>query len=213
MIYLEHKILITNVMNNKLRNLISEKCKDMGLTDKALDELAELGSKGLTEDSSDEDITKQVDSLVPFAKAMQGEITRKTQKKKPQSIDTQSDDDGDSKEGEDADIDARIAKQLAPLSKQIQSLKTENELLKAEKTKGERMSAISAKAKELGIPDYLMKHYAIADDADIDAELTSYKQELVNNNLVKKDDVHEAGNVEKAMKANAKSWADSLPDR
>lgn len=52
----------------------------MGLTEKALGELVELGSEGLADDASDEDIEKKVDSLVPFAKAMQAEITRKTQK-------------------------------------------------------------------------------------------------------------------------------------
>ena len=46
----------------------------LGLTEKAIDELISLGDKGLTEDSSDEDIKKVVDSLEPFAKAMQGEI-------------------------------------------------------------------------------------------------------------------------------------------
>ena len=70
-------------MNKKLKAAMSERCKDMGLTEKAIDELISLGDKGLTEDSSDEDIKKVVDSLEPFAKAMQGEITRKTRKPQP----------------------------------------------------------------------------------------------------------------------------------
>lgn len=58
-------------MKKKFRKLLSEKCKDMGLTDKALDHLVEIG-EGLADDASDEDIAAKVDSLVPYAKAMQG---------------------------------------------------------------------------------------------------------------------------------------------
>lgn len=59
-------------MKKKFRKLLSEKCKDMGLTDKALDDLVEIGAEGLADDASDEDIAAKVDSLVPYAKAMQG---------------------------------------------------------------------------------------------------------------------------------------------
>lgn len=34
-------------MKKKFRKLLSEKCKDMGLTDKALDDLVEIGAEGL----------------------------------------------------------------------------------------------------------------------------------------------------------------------
>ena len=84
---------------------------------------------------------------------------------------------------------------------------------KAEKAKGERQKLISAKAKELGIPDYLMKRVAIPEDADIDSELAAYKQELVTNSLMPKDAAHETGKIEDAFKADAKSWAESLPNK
>ena len=51
-------------MKKKFRKLLSEKCKDMGLTDKALDDLVEIGAEGLADDASDEDIAAKVDSLV-----------------------------------------------------------------------------------------------------------------------------------------------------
>ena len=63
-------------MKKKFRKLLSEKCKDMGLTDKALDDLVEIGAEGLADDASDEDIAAKVDSLVPYAKAMQGRRSR-----------------------------------------------------------------------------------------------------------------------------------------
>lgn len=201
-------------MNTKLRKTISELCKDMGLTEKALDELAELGSQGLTDTSTDEDIKKAADSLVPYAKLMQGEITRKTSKRN-QTPKPKKKDDGD--EGDDDDDDkgiaAIVAKQLAPFKEQMDKLQAENDALKAEKAKGERDALIAAEAKKLGIPDYLIKRIAIADDADVAKELAAFKQELVNNNLMPKGAVSETGKTEDQMKADAKAWAESLPNK
>ena len=201
-------------MNERLRKTLSELCKDMGLTDKALDELAEIGSQGLTATSTDEDIKKAADSLVPYAKLMQGEITRKTSKRN-QTPKPKKKDDGD--EGDDDDDDkgiaAIVAKQLAPFKEQMDKLQAENDALKAEKAKGERDALIAAEAKKLGIPDYLIKRIAIADDADVAKELAAFKQELVNNNLMPKGAVSETGKTEDQMKADAKAWADSLPNK
>ena len=47
------------------------------------------------------------------------------------------------------------------------AIKTESDTLKAEKAKSERANLITAKAKELGIPEWRMKEgFVIADDAD-----------------------------------------------
>lgn len=201
-------------MNTKLRKTISELCKDMGLTEKALDELAELGSQGLTDTSTDEDIKKAADSLVPYAKLMQGEITRKTSKRN-QTPKPKKKDDGD--EGDDDDDDkgiaAIVAKQLAPFKEQMDKLQSENDALKAEKAKGERDALIAAEAKKLGIPDYLIKRIAIAEDADVAKELAAFKQDLVNNNLMPKGAASETRKTEDQMKADAKAWAESLPNK
>lgn len=186
----------------------------MGLTDKALDELAEIGSQGLTATSTDEEIKNAADSLVPYAKLMQGEITRKTSKRN-QTPKPKKKDDGD--EGDDDDDDkgiaAIVAKQLAPFKEQMDKLQAENDALKAEKAKGERDALIAAEAKKLGIPDYLIKRIAIADDADVAKELAAFKQELVNNNLMPKDAASVTAGTDDQMKAAAKSWAESLPDK
>lgn len=201
-------------MNTRLRKTISELCKDMGLTDKALDELAEIGSQGLADTSTDEEIKKAADSLVPYAKLMQGEITRKTSKRnqtpKPKKKGDEDEGDGDDdKEG----LAALIREQLAPLKDEIDALKGENASLKAEKAKGERAALIAAKAKELGIPDYLLKRIAIADDEDYAKALADFKQDLVNNNLMPKDAASVRAGTDEQMKAAAKSWAESLPDK
>lgn len=200
-------------MNKRLRAALSLKCKDMGLTDKALDELTTLGSDGLSDDASDEDINKKVDFLVPYAKAMQGEITRKTSKK-TQSKQKQSESEGEH-EGEDgSDVPDWFKKYRNENDAALKALKEENEALKSEKAKEQRQAEINAKAKKLGIPSYLLKRMTFNDDADIDSELAEIKQDLVNNNLMPKEQAHEQEKTdEKAMTAAAEAWAKSLPDK
>jgi hypothetical protein len=197
-------------MKIKFKKALSDKLKDMGLTEKAIDDLVELGCKGLKDDSSDEDINKAVDLLVPYAKVMQGEITRKT--RKPNHNQTETHEDEVQVEGEDAKIAAIIAKQLAPITEQLKTLQSENDALKAEKAKGERSALIAEKAKKLGIPDFLLKGRTFADDADLDKELGDFKNELVSHNLMPKDAAQETGKVEDQMKADADAWAKGLPD-
>ena len=194
-------------MKKKFRTALSERCKDFGLTDKALDDLTELGIKSLKDDASDEDITKAVDLLVPYAKAIQGEITRKT-RKTTQSAEKPSDGEG---KGEGEKSGEEMTEWAKGFQAKLDALEKENATLKAEKTKTERAALIAEKAKKLGIPDYLMKRVSFADDADLDKELADYKQELVTNNLMPKDATSEKGGKDEAMKADAKSWAESLP--
>ena len=209
----EYILIYKDNMKTKLRKTLSELCKDMGLTDKALDELTEIGSQGLDEKSSDEDVTNAANSLVPYAKLMQGEITRKMRKPTHnQPKPSEDEGEGEGEKGNDA-IASIIAAQLAPFKDQLNKLQSENDALKAEKAKGERSASIAAEAKKLGIPEYLMKRIAIADDADIAKELSDFKQELVTNNLMPKDAVSELGQKEDAMKAEAKAWAESLPNK
>ena len=207
-------------MKKKFLQFLSEKIKDMGLSDKAVNELVELGSAGLSDTSSDEDIKAKVDSIVPFAKAMQGEFTRKVQEaKQSQQNQPQSQYGGQNGKGGEGDnaSNQAILDQLKAMQQkydtELASLKSENANLKAAEAKKVREGEIAAKAKELGIPDFLMKRFSIADDVDFVKELTEYKQELVNNKLMPADDAGERGTAEQAMKDAAKSWAESLPNR
>lgn len=204
-------------MNKKLLKTLQDKCKDFGLTEKAIEELAQSASEGLTDESSDEDIAKVADSLVPYAKMMQGEITRKTRKQAPNPKTTPKTDgddgDGDGDEDEDG---KKMPKWFRDYKKQndkaIKDLQDENAALKSEKAKGERSAAITLKAKELGIPDFLMKRFSIADDADIEQELKDYKQELVTNKLMPEDKADILSSSQKAMEDDAETWVKSLPD-
>ena len=208
-------------MNKKLLKVLQDKCKDFGLTDKAIEELAESASEGLGDDASDEDINSAADSLIPTAKIIQGEITRKTRKTAPKSKTTSKktgdDDDegtGDDDEGDDdgKNPPAWFRKYKKQNDAAVKALQDENAALKAEKAKGERQAAITLKAKELGIPDFLMKRFSIADDADIEKELKEYKQDLVTNKLMPVEKADILSSSQKAMEDDADEWAKSLPD-
>lgn len=199
-------------MNTKLFEVLKTKCKSFGLTKKALEELTELGSSELTDESTDEEIAAKADLLVPYAKAMQGEITRKTRKS---STKKQSEDEGDGEDESDTEMPAWFKQYQQSNDQRIAALEKENNDLKAEKAATERATTIADKAKKLGIPEFMVKRIigSIAEDADVDAELANFKQELVNNSLMPKGPAHEAGKIDLTQaKEDAKSWAAGLPD-
>lgn len=192
-------------MIKKLLKVLQAKCKDFGLSEKAIEDLATSGSEGLKEDSSDEDIEKTADSLARYAKLMQAEVTRKSQKKVVEDPKPQD-------EGKGSDEPEWFKNYKAEQERAMKELKDENAAMKLEKSKADRNATIAAKAKELGIPDFLMKRISIADDADIDKELTEYKQELVTNSLMPGDKADILSSSEQAAKDDAKAWANTLPN-
>lgn len=203
-------------MKNRFLKFLSDKIKDMGLSEEAIAELVELGVKGLAENSSEEDIKAKVDSIVPFAKAMQGEYTRKVQKAK-QSVKTSQQSKEEGEEGEDDGNEGNAPKWFRDYQSKndakIAALEAENAALKTKQVQEARAGQIAAKAKELGIPEFLMKRVVIADDADFEKELLEYKQDLVTNKLMPADAAGEQGSEDQAMKDAAKAWAESLPNQ
>lgn len=197
-------------MKKKLLAALTAKCKQYGLTPKAIEELVEIGASGLTEEATDDEIAAKVDSLVPYAKAMQGEITRKS-RKKSSAKPSKDEGNGEEEDGETGEDDEPAW--MKKVNERLEALETENKTLKEEKAKTERASLIADKAKKLGIPEYLVKRMSFAEDADLDKELSDIKQDLVNNNLMPKDRSHELGTSEEEAKAAAEAWAQTLPDK
>lgn len=197
-------------MKKKLLAALTAKCKQYGLTPKAIEELVEIGASDLTEEATDDEIAAKVDSLVPYAKAMQGEITRKS-RKKSSTKPSKDEGDGEEEDGETGEDDEPAW--MKKVNERLEALETENKTLKEEKAKTERASLIADKAKKLGIPEYLVKRMSFAEDADLDKELSDLKQDLVNNNLMPKDRSHELGTSEEEAKAAAEAWAQTLPDK
>ena len=181
-------------MNTKLRKALSEACKDFGLTEKALDELCESGSKGLSETSTDEEIKKATDLLVPFARMMQGEITRKTSKskfedeksallKQIEELKAKIEDPQKGKEPPKTDEPEWFKQYREKQDEALKALKEENDKFKLEQARKQRTELINEKAKELGIPSFLMKRVTISDEDDYEKVLAEMKQELVDNSL------------------------------
>lgn len=197
-------------MKTKFFTALKAKCKDMGLSKKALEELTEIGAKGLTDESTDDEINTAVDSLVPVAKAMQSEITRKTTPK-PSTKPSETNEGGEGNENKPGG--AEMPEWAKAWQTRLDNLEKENAALKAEKTASERNATIAEKAKSHGIPEYLLKRMSFAEDADIDKELAALKQDLVNNNLMPKGQAHEGGSTDVNDIAAAEAWAASLPNR
>lgn len=213
-------------MNKKLLKVLQDKCKDFGLTDKAIEELAESASEGLSEESSDEEIEEKANSLVPYAKMMQGEITRKSRKPihkttKPKT--SKKEDEEEDVEEEDDDELENAPKWFKAFKKQndatIAKLKEENATLKAERTKGERKSHIAELAKKAGVSEKMMEAqialheaYDEGDDEAINRALANIKQVSVNENLPSEDTASILSSSEQAMKDDAEAWAKSQPD-
>lgn len=203
-------------MNKNFFSILQDKCKDFGLSEKAIEDLAKAGSEGITDETSDEDIRKKADSLVPYAKLMQAEVTRKAQKVEPQpkpavAQQTQTQNGGgDGNNGGDS-IPEWFKKYKAETDTSLEALKQENATLKAERAKAGRASEITSMAKSLGIPEFLMKRISLADDADIEKELTEYKQELVTNKLMPAEQADLRSSSDEAAKDEAEAWAKALP--
>lgn len=192
-------------MNKKLLTVLQAKCKDFGLSKTAIEDLCKSGSEGIKDDTSDEDIEKIADSLVPYAKLMQAEVTRKAQKPKPGET---ADEPGKDKNGEDEP--EWFKKYKTATDKKLADLETENATLKSEKSKAERTALINSTANKLGIPSALMKHFTLGDDADVEKELTDFKQELITEKLMAADEADITSSSEQAAKDDAEAWAKTL---
>ncbi|NDV47788.1 hypothetical protein D0T49_12100 [Paludibacter sp. 221] len=193
-------------MNKKLLETLADKCKDMGLSEKAIGELATIASDGLTDESSDEQIQAKADSLVPIARAMQGEVTRKMQRKE-KPTDARPDTDNNGQNGDQMPTWFKVYSEQ--MNTKIETLQAENKQAKADEAQALRQAAINAKAQELGIPDYLMKRFRISDNEDIEKELTDFKQDLVTNRLMPA----ETGTEKPDMSRATREYADSIVQR
>lgn len=192
-------------MNKKLLTVLQDKCKDFGLSKTAIEDLCKSGSEGIQDETSEEDIEKIADSLVPYAKLMQAEVTRKAQKPKPGAT---TEETGEEKKGEEEP--EWFKKYKTETDKKLADLETENATLKQEKSRTERTALINSTAKKLGIPSALMKHFTLGDDADVEKELTDFKQELVTEKLMAADEADITSSSEQAAKDDAEAWAKSL---
>lgn len=187
-------------MKKKLLEQLTAKCKDMGLSETALQQIADLAANGLADDATEEAIAERVNQYEPLAKAMQAEATRWAQKKQPTPPAPVPPTPPTPKPNEDEPWAAAI-KSLE--EKYAGTLKTQSETitkLQQQLTDTERTNAITAAMKKLGLTDADMEYVTVPADANVEEYLGKYKQNLVSRGLKP-----EASNVTQEAKSKAEN--------
>lgn len=189
-------------MKNKLITLLNDKVKDFGLSAKAIEGLIATIEGKISEETTEEELGNIVESLAGYAKLMQAEVTRKSQKQvTPKVEDLKKDDDV---------MPEWFKTYKAGVDAELTALKEKNQQLEQERTQAERTALISSKAKALGIPESLMKRISLAEDADIEKELSEIKQELINTSLPAKEESSFLSSSDKEIQEDAENWIKSF---
>lgn len=193
-------------MNKKLLENLKAKCKDMGLSEAALEQIAGIASNGLEETATDEAIEERAKQYVPILQAMQGEATRWAQKKQepptpptPPAPPQPKPDEAEPWKAAIAEIEKKYAGVMETQNNTIAELQ-------AKLAASERTGVIAAAMKKLGLTEADMEFVSIPADANIDEYLGKYKQSLVNRGLKPADP-----NTSKEAKDKAESdMADAM---
>ena len=188
-------------MNKKLLELLTAKCKDMGLSEAALQQIAGIASNGLDENATAEAIEERVKQYEPIMKAMQSEATRWAQKKQqephtPATPPAPPTPEPDEAEPWKAAIEAMEQKYAGTLKTQSDTIAQLQQQLEG----GQRNAVIAAEMKKLGLTEADMEFVTIPADAKVDEYLGKYKQSLVNRGLKPADP-----NVSQEAKEKAES--------
>ncbi len=229
-------------MKNKIFNLLKQEYAHLGLGDEFLLGLAEsLANSGFV---TDENIQGVVSAQKAYLESMQKSNDKRVQdavdKAKKAAEDAQSakiadlekqlaeakdkktpppshDDVPDwykAKEKEREEKEKAYQKQIDDLKKAKEDADRAKAEAETARVKAQRLESINNKAKEKGIPDYIIKRGfgslpEDADDAAIDAYLSEYAQELKTNLLPGKNSLPQ-GKGEKADKAETDAFVDKL---
>lgn len=170
--------ILTYRMDKRLFETLKDKCSDMGLSVKSLEEIAEMGSNGLTEESTQEQIEEAVNRSLPIAKLMQAEATRWAAARKSQNT---------SKEQDGRKNKADEMPDWFKTYQQQQKEERENLLAEIEKLKGgkveefrtNQVNTVLANAKPSFKERVLRDFKRMKFDADED--FTVYLEELKND--------------------------------
>jgi len=194
----------------KLLALLTAKCggetklKDMGLSEKFIEEIAGIASNGLTDAATDEELEARTNLFFPMLKTTQGEATRWAQAKEPPVPPTPP---VPPNPNEGGDIKKALEEFQKTFAEQMETKygKTITELQTQLQTK-ERDALITAEMTKLGLTSTDMEFVTVPSDADVPDFLGKVKQSLVNRGLKPADP-----NVSKETKDKASSeFADTL---
>lgn len=196
----------------RLQSRLKELCKDFGLSEAAIDDLAR-SVEGI-DNASDDELEAKATSLAQMAKLMQAEVTRKLQSKKTEPKVSEPKVEAAPTEPKSEGEPEWFKAYMDKLEQKMQAIEAENTAFKAAKARADRDAAIEAKAKAMGITDSALKYVkaVIGDDADeaaIVKELTDFKQQQVASALPE-DRGMVVFTSEEAMKADAEAFVQSL---
>lgn len=204
-------------MKEKIFQALKLAYVNLGLSDEILQGQADaLVATGLV---TDDNLATVIQGQKTFLSSLQSGIDKRVTDavNKAKEKKDEPDKGGDpNKEQPNTEEPEWFKKYKAEQEQRYSSLKSENDAFKAEKSRAERNSLISSKAKELGIPEWRMKEgFAITDEMDeiaINTYLSGVKQNIVTAGLEKKDSAFSLSTPAEKSKEMAKQWAESLPD-
>jgi hypothetical protein len=215
-------ILLFTDMKDKIFNSLKQTYSHLGLGDTVLQTYAEtMDATGLVTEDNLETLVKGQENIL---KAFQSNLDKS--RSEHAAVKKELDElkgragggDPTKKEPEKKDDEPDWFKAYREKAeKELSEMKKENESFKAEREKTERASKITAKAKELNIPEWRIKEgFTIPDDADdttITNALTGVKQNLVNAGLEGRKEAYPVSGTLEKEKEEAEAWAKTLPDR
>ena len=213
-------------MKEKILAALKTRYSNLGFGAKALDGVAAILEKSVTDESQ---IETAVGGVEPLLKVFQSDADRvRTEynalkgqydelKAKVEASAAEGGRQGKKTEPDDDEEPAWFKAYKKQQEERYNAIKAESDTLKAEKAKNDRANLISAKAKELGIPEWRMKEgFVIADDADektIGDYLANVQKNLVTAELEGKGSGFPMSTPEAQGKELAKAWAETLPDK
>lgn len=199
------------MVKKKLLALMTAKCggettlKNMGLSEKFIEEIAGIASNGLTDAATDEEIEARANLFSPMLKTTQGEATRWAQAKQEPPVPPTPPVPPNPLEGGDwkkalEDFQKTFAEQMeTKYGKTITELQTQLQ-------SKERDATITAEMTRLGLTATDMEFVTVPSDANVPEFLGKVKQSLVNRGLKPADP-----NVSKETKEKANTdFADAL---
>lgn len=175
-------------MKTKILNALKTKYSNLGFNAKALDGVASVLEKTITEESQIDDAVANVEGLLKVFQAENDRqrteySTLKSQLDDLQKKQSQQGNGGGSANNEPNDEPAWFKAYKQQQEERFNAIKAESDTLKAEKAKADRATLITTIANELGITEVRQKEgFLISDDMD-EAGIRGYLGQVRQNQL------------------------------
>lgn len=196
----------------KLTDKVQAKCKDMGLSEKHLNDLAEALGTGITEDSTDEEVDKVVNLIVSVAKSTQSEATRWAQKKEQKPEEKKPEETKPEEKKTPEDEPAWFKSYREAQEKRIHELEEKERKSAEEKAAAKRTADIEAALDKYKIPQAIRKYVGNvpADVEDVDKFIAEAAQTVVTSQLPLAGGGEHKVATEKAVEETGKGWFQRL---